>query len=81
MATRSTVDLGPSSMFELEALEALPCGCVASAYRSRLLDVMLVSLETKGPYCPLSDHVAGRTLRLGDLIEEVPDLDLLESRP
>ena len=27
--------------FEFEALEGLPCGCVAVAYRSRLWDVTL----------------------------------------
>lgn len=81
MATRAMVDLAQTSTFELEALEALPCGCVASAHRSRFLDVILVSLEAKGPYCPLPGHLAGQTLRLADLPDEEPEADLLENRP
>ena len=38
-----------TTMFELEALEGLPCGCVAAAYRARPWDVAVVSLEAKGP--------------------------------
>ena len=33
------------TVFELEALEGLPCGCVAAAYRARPWDVAVVSLE------------------------------------
>ena len=38
-----------TTVFELEALEGLPCGCVAAAYRARPWDVAVVSLEAKGP--------------------------------
>jgi len=39
-----------ATVFELEALEGLPCGCVAAAYRARPWDVAVVSLEAKGPH-------------------------------
>lgn len=63
----------PAKIFELEALEALPCGCVAAAYRARPWDVALVSLEAKGPHCILSGHVMGKVLRLGDSTESAED--------
>jgi hypothetical protein len=34
-----------ATVFELEALEGLPCGCVAAAYRARPWDVAVVSLD------------------------------------
>ena len=55
-----------TTVFELEALEGLPCGCVAAAYRARPWDVAVVSLEAKGPYCNLNGHANGQILRLGD---------------
>jgi hypothetical protein len=55
-----------TTVFELEALEGLPCGCVAAAYRARPWDVAVVSLEAKGPHCILSGHANGQILRLGD---------------
>ena len=55
--------------FEFEALEGLPCGCVAVAYRSRLWDVTLISLDAKGPHCILAGHTNGQVLRLGDPVE------------
>ncbi|HEY3427141.1 MAG TPA: hypothetical protein VGK83_00585, partial [Acidimicrobiia bacterium] len=55
-----------TTVFELEALEGLPCGCVAAAYRARPWDVAVVSLEAKGPHCILSGHTSGQILRLGD---------------
>jgi hypothetical protein len=54
------------TVFELEALEGLPCGCVAAAYRAKPWDVAVVSLEAKGPHCILSGHASGQVLRLGD---------------
>jgi hypothetical protein len=54
------------TVFELEALEGLPCGCVAAAYRARPWDVAVVSLEAKGPHCILAGHATGQILRLGD---------------
>ena len=55
-----------TTVFELEALEGLPCGCVAAAYRARPWDVAVVSLEAKGPHCILTGHASGQILRLGD---------------
>ncbi len=55
-----------TTVFELEALEGLPCGCVAAAYRARPWDVAVVSLEAKGPHCILAGHANGQILRLGD---------------
>ena len=58
-----------ATIFELEALEGLPCGCVAAAYRARPWDVAVVSLEAKGPHCILAGHASGQILRLGDPAE------------
>ena len=58
-----------ATLFELEALEGLPCGCVAAAYRARPWDVAVVSLEAKGPHCILNGHANGQILRLGDQSE------------
>jgi len=55
-----------TTVFELEALEGLPCGCVAAAYRARPWDVAVISLEAKGPHCILAGHTSGQVLRLGD---------------
>jgi hypothetical protein len=58
-----------TTIFELEALEGLPCGCVAAAFRARPWDVAVVSLEAKGPHCILAGHASGQILRLGDTSE------------
>ena len=69
-STSSLVALKPRvTQFELEALEGLPCGCVAAAYRARPWDVAVVSLEAKGPHCIMSGHAQGQILRLGDILE------------
>ena len=64
-----------TTIFELEALEGLPCGCVAAAYRARPWDVAVVSLEAKGPHCILAGHTNGQVLRLGDMSEFDEDED------
>ena len=48
---------------ELEALEGLPCGCVAAAC-ARPWDVAVVSLKRR-THCTLAGH-NGQVLRLGD---------------
>ncbi len=69
-STASMVSLKPrSTHFELEALEGLPCGCVAAAYRARPWDVAVVSVEAKGPHCILNGHAQGQILKLGDVFE------------
>ena len=73
-STASQVRLKPgSTQFELEALEGLPCGCVAAAYRARPWDVAVVSLEAKGPHCNLTGHDQGQVMRLGDILEFLDD--------
>jgi hypothetical protein len=63
------------TIFELEALEGLPCGCVAAAFLARPWDVAVVSLEAKGPHCTLAGHINGQVLRLGDPSELEDDED------
>ena len=67
-ATTNTIPAKRSrpATFEFEALEGLPCGCVAAAYRARPWDVAVVSLEAKGPHCILAGHASGQILRLGE---------------
>jgi hypothetical protein len=63
----SMVHVQPATtLFEFEALESLPCGCVAAAYRARTWDVTVVSLEAKGPHCILAGHGEGQIVRLGN---------------
>lgn len=70
-ASVSVTSMGKRSgaLFDLEALESLPCGCVAGAYRVRPWDVAVVSVEAKGPYCILPGHEQGQILRLGELAD------------
>ena len=76
----STSSVRPTgTVFELEALEGMPCGCVAAAYRARPWDVAVVSLEAKGPHCILPGHASGQILRLGDPSEFDEDDDEEES--
>ena len=61
------------ALLELIALDNLPCGCVAAAYRAKPWDLAVVSIEAKGPHCPNLVHLQGRVLELGavsDLIGE-----------
>ena len=48
----------------LDALHALPCGCVAAVYRTQPLDTEVVSLEARGPHCVYTHHETGRVLGL-----------------
>ncbi|MBX4204573.1 MAG: hypothetical protein KW788_00085 [Candidatus Doudnabacteria bacterium] len=54
------------TVFELDALEGLQCGCVAAAYTTQPWGVPVVLLEAKGPYCILAGHTNGEILRIGD---------------
>jgi hypothetical protein len=58
-----------ATIFELEALEGLPCGCVTAAFRARPWDVAVISVEAKGPHCIFTGHTNGQVLRLGDSSE------------
>jgi hypothetical protein len=50
-----------TAQFEFEAFKALPCGCVAAVHRTLDPGLSVVSLEAKGEYCGLMDHVMGRS--------------------
>ena len=51
--------------YALDALHALPCGCVAAVYKTQPWDLELISLEARGPHCLYSQHQTGRLLGLG----------------
>jgi hypothetical protein len=55
-------------VFEFQALAALPCGCVAAAFRADQWDVAMISLEAKGPHCLHPSHQVGQVLDLSDLL-------------
>jgi hypothetical protein len=59
-----------SPNYALDALHALPCGCVAAVYKTQPLEIEVVSLEVRGPHCVYSQHQAGRVLGVG---AEEPD--------
>lgn len=59
MTVRSAVTVQPGDFYELQALEALPCGCVVSVSRARVLDLAVVRLEAKGPFCRIAAHAIG----------------------
>jgi hypothetical protein len=49
-----------SAQFEFEAFKPLPCGCVAVVHRTLDPSLDVISLEAKGTYCGLIEHVLGR---------------------
>ena len=49
-----------TAQFEFDAFKSLPCGCVAAMYRTLDPGFCVISLEAKGSYCTLSDHIVGR---------------------
>ena len=59
----------PTARFEFEALEGLPCGCVAVAYRAWPWEMTMISLEAKGPHCVFPGHRAGQVLHFGEPAE------------
>ena len=65
VASMAVTRARPARLFELEALEGLPCGCVTVTYRARSWDLAVVSLEAKGPHCTLAGHTVGEILQLG----------------
>jgi hypothetical protein len=50
--------------YTLDALHALPCGCVAAVYRTQPLETEIIAVEARGPHCLYASHVAGRVLGL-----------------
>lgn len=65
----------PATVFELEALEGLQCGCVTVVYRTHPWGFIVVALEAKGPYCTLGGHAVGQILHLGDPAELDPEAE------
>ena len=53
-----------ASLYALDALHALPCGCVAAVYRTQPHDTEVVALEARGPHCLYASHETGRVLGL-----------------
>lgn len=65
--------------FEFEAFKSLPCGCVAVVQRTLDPGLSVVSLEAKGTYCELMDHVLGRASAVPSAVtSEVAWADLRE---
>lgn len=54
-----------AAQFQLETLERLPCGCIASIHSIPSSGVRVVSLEAKGPHCTFGTHRANKVIRLG----------------
>lgn len=66
-----------TAQFEFEALKALPCGCVAAVHRTLDPELSVVSLEAKGTYCGVMDHVMGRATAVPSAVTS--DIELAES--
>jgi hypothetical protein len=49
---------------EFVGLNRLVCGCVAAAFRARLWELALVTIEAKGPHCNKPAHGQGRVIEL-----------------
>lgn len=64
MRRSSEIRARQSPHYALDALHALPCGCVAAVYRTQPLDLEMVSLEARGPHCVYAQHQTGRVLGL-----------------
>jgi hypothetical protein len=62
-----------ANYLQLEALDPLPCGCVAAIFRVGRQGVRLMSVEAKGPYCLTLQHAAGRFVEPAD--EEMASVD------
>lgn len=51
--------------YALDALQSLPCGCIAGVYRAKPGEIEVVAVEARGPHCLHSHHHAGRVIGLG----------------
>jgi hypothetical protein len=68
-----------AAQFEFEAFKPLPCGCVAALHRTLDPGLSVVSLEAKGAYCGLTDHVMGRAAAVPSAVtSEIAFADLGE---
>ena len=65
--------------FEFEAFKPLPCGCVAAVHRTLDPGFSVVSLEAKGAYCGLAEHILGRATAVpSSVTSEIPFAELEE---
>jgi hypothetical protein len=67
-----------TAQFEFEALKPLPCGCVAAVHRTLDPGLSVVSLEAKGTYCGMREHVVGRVMAVPSAVASeigFPELD------
>ncbi len=78
MAARSTVAIRPGELYDLQSLYSLPCGCIVSLSRAKLLELTVVRLEAKGPYCPVPAHRLGSVV---DARDEELDLPGVATEP
>ena len=68
-----------TAQFEFEAFKSLPCGCVAAVHRTLDPGLSVVSLEAKGTYCGLMQHVMGRATAVPSAVtSEITVADLEE---
>ena len=68
-----------SAQFEFEAFKPLPCGCVAAMHRTLDPGLNIVSLEAKGIYCGIVEHVIGRATAVpSGVTSEIEFADLRE---
>jgi hypothetical protein len=68
-----------TAQFEFEAFKPLPCGCVAAVHRTLDPGLSVVSLEAKGTYCGLLEHVMGRSTAVpSSIASEIAFADLDE---
>ena len=68
-----------TAQFEFEAFKSLPCGCVAAVHRTIDPGLSVVSLEAKGTYCGLLEHVMGRSTAVPSAVtSEIAFADLEE---
>lgn len=67
-----------TARFEFEAFKSLPCGCVAALHRTLDPGLSVVSLEAKGTYCGLVDHVMGRATAVPSAVTSEIEFSSLE---
>ena len=67
-----------TAQFEFEAFKPLPCGCVVAVHRTLDPGLSVVTLEARGIYCAVPDHVTGRSTAVPTVVTNeigFPELD------
>ena len=67
-----------TAQFEFEAFKPLPCGCVVAMHRTIDPGLNVVSLEAKGMYCGLSEHMVGRATAVPSAVASEIEFEDLE---